>query len=700
MLHLTLSIIYKLAKPLDGRPKISELHGVRFCRDDLFFHSNHALNCLKFIGQSKIFIRITIGGFGLKSKLILICLLLASIETASADSHASDRLIDYEEGYEQTICLAQSKPNKRFKWLFDEKPASKEKIKRSHSTIFTVFDTILKSARERYLSNDTKKAMEQYRSSIKELLRIIDLLPSGHPELKDALERARVFEEFAMKMLGPVDYDVSPTISKEIFHLMEEKRAVLRLITLKMADIKDVFDLPSHLIDLENKLLLTLLSYINDNKNQDTGHIRNKLQSVRTKLSTHSPRWSFFESSTITNLVSIQTEVLRDNELILDINLLPDRALLGHISKNQCSYYQFRIDPSDLSEAVLDLQKKIKGHTKGDESSFMGHAWKEASRRVYRALFSIPPQPDTKKTTIYVLPEKTLWYLPFSILLDPSDKALGHRRTISMLPSSRMLVFHRSILSQEKHNRRGAKILGFESTPWIPQEQLTKNLARVSPDRRIGMNGVSQITQLILSNRSYPKPSKFMLGIDKIAPKSALWVGPAATLDNWLKQKRDGGMFTLLAVPAPTPDRVTEKSQPTLIFSFDKNNKRRLMARDMFAKRHSTRMMAIPNAWIEFHNERTEPLGQGPLLLSLAIAYSGASSYMINFSNPQWGEDQPYLMELIKTIANGANPRTAIRTTRQKLPVDNVYSFTGKPPAWAGWILVGCPGPWDFGGNE
>ncbi len=632
-------------------------------------------------------------------KFVLVFLLIGPIELSMAHSDSCVQITAFSHG--QTIKVAQNKPNTRFKWLFDEKPTSPAKTNQTQNEIFTNFDSILKGAREQYLSNKTRKAGEQYRKAIKELFRIINILPSGHPGLNGALERTQVFEESAMKILGPADYDISPEISKEMFHLMEEKRTARRLITLKMADIKSVFDVPSDLMELENKLLQTLLNYVNDDKNKDISHIKNKLKYVRSRIAAHSQEWApFFLSSTISGLLTVQTQVLRDNELILDINLLPDRALMGYISRSKCSYFQFRIDPENLSDAILDLQNKVKGYTKGDESSFMGHAWKEASRRVYRELFSITPELESKWTNVYVLPDKSIWYLPFSILLDPSDQPLGYGRTISMLPSARMLVFHRSLRRQEPRRERGARILGFESTPWIPQDQLMKNSPKKRPPKHAHVKGMSHISQLILSNRSYPKPSKFMLEVDKIAPKSALWVGPAATLDNWLKQKRDGRLFTLLAVPAPTPDKVSHHRQPTFIFSFDKKKKRRLMARDLFAKRHLTMMLAIPNAWVEMEDERSAPLGQGPLLMSLGAAYSGAESYMINYSNPEWGEDEPYLMELIEKIASGNDPWSAIKGIKLKLAGDGAYSFTGRPPAWAGWIIVGCPGPWDFRGTR
>jgi hypothetical protein len=291
---------------------------------------------------------------------------------------------------------------------------------------------------------------------------------------------------------------------------------------------------------------------------------------------------------------------------------------------------------------------------------------------------------------LFVLPDKALWRLPFTILLDPEDKPLGSNRLISLVPSAYALDFLRSGAFVENPPVKGAPIMAFESMPWIPREQLMREHSQKKERRRHEADRL-KILPLILKNPIYPKPSEFLKRVDSIAPRSALWVGPAATLGNWLRQDRDGRVFTLLAVPTPIPDSLVHGRQPTLIFSPDKVRTREIEAKDLFRKKSPVGLMALPNAWMEINDEGSELWGQGPLLFSLAAMYTGVRSYMINYSLGGWGEDHPYIMKLIKVIDKGAGPGKALQGIKRTIPGAMSPTFGAAPPDWAGWILAGDP---------
>jgi hypothetical protein len=388
----------------------------------------------------------------------------------------------------------------------------------------------------------------------------------------------------------------------------------------------------------------------------------------------------------------IQEKTLKEGELILDMNIFRDRILVGYICRSECSYFQSPINYKEIQNATLDLIYKLK-RARGDQGeSFMGHEWKEACRQVYQLLFSALPRLRSQWSKIYILPDKSLWYLPFSALLDTQDTPLSSGRTISLVPSSDMLRFIRSKAMVDTRSGRGARIMAFESMPWIPERQLERMESSANAKGPTQKRGVG-MASLILSNRSYPKPSDFLKRVDRIAPKSALWAGPAATLNNWLAQERDGWTFSILAVPAPIMDSVDPDSQPRLIFSWDGNHQRELMVKDFFARRKQIDLLAIPNAWIEDERDAHSLMtGQGPLLLSLAAIYSGVKALLINYSNFGWGERAPYLMKLTRLINKGLPTGEALNKIETRIPGAMAPTFGGKPPDWTGWALVGEPG--------
>jgi hypothetical protein len=61
----------------------------------------------------------------------------------------------------------------------------------------------------------------------------------------------------------------------------------------------------------------------------------------------------------------------------------------------------------------------------------------------------------------------------------------------------------------------------------------------------------------------------------------------------------------------------------------------------------------------------------------------------MNYSNPNWGEHEPFLTDVLKAISKGTDTRTALASYPRKIPIDLEASFSGAPPAWAGWILLG-----------
>lgn len=101
-------------------------------------------------------------------------------------------------------------------------------------------------------------------------------------------------------------------------------------------------------------------------------------------------------------------------------------------------------------------------------------------------------------------------------------------------------------------------------------------------------------------------------------------------------------------------------------------------------------MTVLPIAWFEIRDPDNSN-GDGPLLTCLALLYSGSRISLINYSDPNWGSEQPFLTTVLKKVAAKETPIQALADAPRELPSGMDSSFNGKPPSWSGWILLGDP---------
>jgi len=377
--------------------------------------------------------------------------------------------------------------------------------------------------------------------------------------------------------------------------------------------------------------------------------------------------------------------------MILDFNLLSDRMVVGVITSEKAVYYQVAANRSEIDKEVLRLQDQLRELTLSETSSFMGHAWKEPCRRIYRSLLGkLPPLPK-EKATVYVIPDRSLWYLPFSAMLDAEDRAFGREYLVSLIPSVDMLRLIRSGFNKSQYDF-SADLMLFESIPWISEDQIQQKPSAEGSKKksRQKLTEGEKLERLVLKNPVYPKPSEIVVTIQKMFKKPDVWVGPVATLDRLTEYKGRAEEVTVLAVPLGMIDAVSTEKQPCFFFSPDKAGKRRLDVRHLFAYPIGSKVVIMPISWLDVQ-DRDTPAGEGPLLLTTALFYSGVRLGMVNYSDPTWGSNQPFLLNFLKKAAQKVPPSEALAGYAAEIPAGLESSFSGKPPSWAGWILMGDP---------
>lgn len=585
----------------------------------------------------------------------------------------------------------------KYHWLFKEKQkagAPRQEPQASTSGFIQRLDGEIKQARKQYLSGDQEKAIAKYKECISLFESLVEDTPPGHPLLVQLDRRYGIFDELATKIMGPVNVDPSPEASEEIFKLMEQRRVCRRNLVLKSAGPVNFFDVAGSLVSDEAELLTKLIELHEDVPSQQNraaeAALRNTLQSVRKSLAKSSRRYSALRFGSPCDLTEFRKHVLGKDELVIDCGFLADRMVVGIITREQARYHQIEVNRSDVDRSVLLLQDKLKEFTLGDDSSFMGHAWKEPSRRMYRTLFSRFPPLPSDKTAVFIIPDRSLWYLPASMLLDPEDRPFGKDKIVSFIPSADMLKTIREL--NQPSAAGGGNILLFESLPWIRVEDL-KDESEEGIHRRNLPSSSSEdqkIEDLILTNPVYPKPSEIVVAIQKLFKKFDVWVGPTATIDRLAEYKGKSEQVTVLGVPLSMTDSVTPDKQPEFFFSPGKKGAREFAAAKLLGVQLQTGLMILPASWFEVEDDDSV-LGDGPLLLAVSALYSGQKSVLINYSDPTWGKNNPFLISTLKKLAEGASPAQALLAYPKEMPADLDPSFSGKPPAWAGWILIGDP---------
>ena len=540
------------------------------------------------------------------------------------------------------LAAADENRAKKYHWLLRER-APEEPVREVESaTVLEKLDREIKLARKIYLSGETDNGILKYRSVVDQFESIVDDIPAGHPLLNEMEQRFSIFDELATKILGPVDLEPREDLAGQVFHLMEKRRICRRNLILKKAGVLGFFDVPSSLLKEESEILKKLLEIKEDAPTSDVRQaeaaLKSKLAEVRKSLQRSSPRYELLRRGTPPQLGDVRRDLLRKDEIILDFNLFSDRMVVGVITTEKGIYYQVPVNRTEIDKGVFQVQEKLREFTTGEQSSFMGHAWKEPCRRIYRTLLGKLTTLPSDKSTFFVIPDRSLWYLPLSAMLDAEDRPFGRDRLVSLIPSVDMLRFTRSSVQKKMQTTVTGDLLLFESLPWIREEDVREGGSSESPGKKVTQKTGEEekIEHLILTNPVYPKPSEIVISIQKLFKKFDVWVGPTATIDRLLEYKDKGEDVAVLAVPLAMTDAVGPDHQPSFFFAPDKRGRRKFKARGLFMAPVPTSLMMLPISWLDVQDWDT-PLGEGPILLRYSDVVCGYTHGYAELLRPKLG---------------------------------------------------------------
>ena len=632
---------------------------------------------------------------------LVLCIAVAmsfwSQSRAVSAQPVEQELLNGSDRQRRTMAAAgETESAKKYQWLFRREPAADKPTQEVEiASSVQKLDREIKEARRLYLAGEPENSIIKYRSAIDYFESLVDDAPPGHGLLKELEQRFSLYDELATKILGPTHLEPQEDQAGRIFHLMEKRRICRRSLTLKKAAVLNFFDVPSTLLK-EEAAILKQLSELREAPFTSTSRqaeevLKSKLGDVRRSLRKSSPRYALLRSGAAVPLADVRRELAKD-EMILDFNIFSDRSVVGVITNEKAIYYQVPANRLDIDRAVFHLQDKLREFSSGGQSTFMGHAWKEPCRRIYRTLLGkLPPLPSDK-STVFVIPDRSLWYLPLSAMLDTEDRPFGSNRLVSTIPSADMLKFLRSSSSSKAKSDSPSTLLVFESIPWIPEEEMRETASSDSSRKKSSekLSEGERIERLILTNPVYPKPSEIVVRMQKMFKKSGVWAAQAATADRLTENADRREDVAVLAVPLAMTDSVEADRQPCFFFSPDKLGRRNFFASALFSTPIRSKLLIMPVSWFEVE-DKDAPLGEGPLLLATAMFYAGVRAGMVNYSDPNWGSDEPFLLGILKKLSEQVPMGEALAEYAKEMPAGLDTSFSGKPPAWAGWILTGDP---------
>jgi hypothetical protein len=542
----------------------------------------------------------------------------------------------------------QSNAKRRYQWLFGGEGAQKQAPQEA-SDVLNRIDQEVKAARKLYLAGEGEKGAVKYRGAIDRLESALDATAPGDPVLTEIAKRFSVFEEAAARILGPLHAELGEDSSGRLFHLFEKRRLCRRNLVLKKA-------VPA-----------------------DGGVDKELMKRGRAP-----------------SLDQFRKEIIKPGEMALDFNIMKNRMAVGVITRDKAVYHQAVANAAQINQGVLALQEKLKEYSLAGQTSFLGHAWKEPSRRLHRMLIDAFPKLPEDAATVFIIPDEGLWYLPFSVLLDGEDGPFGANRLVSMIPSGEALAALRKAPGRSsKNDSPRPSLILYESLPWASEEQLKQTAnppkqAGKGRDRSAPSEG-ERIERLILNSEVYPKPTEIVSKIQRLFKKPHIKAGPQATLEGFMEHGGLAAEVVLVAAPLAMVDAVTDGRRAALFFSPDKTGHRRLDLAALFSTVIHANVAIFPTAWPDA-SDKSAISGEGPLLMMTALFHSGTPFGMINYAKPDWGDDDSCLLGVLEKIAKGATPGRAWAEFPRTMPANVDSAFAGTPPSWAGWMLFGDPG--------
>jgi CHAT domain-containing protein/tetratricopeptide (TPR) repeat protein len=433
--------------------------------------------------------------------------------------------------------------------------------------------------------------------------------------------------------------------------------------------------------------------------NKEIETLSSDLAQVRDQIRSKSPRYAALTSPQPLNLSEVQSQVIKDESVLLEYSLGDDRSYVWLVTRNSMTAYDLppRAEVGDVARRLYQLLtafQQVYGESIGQTAERRRQAAAampaEIARLSKMVLGPLAGQLQTKR--LVIIPDGALQYIPFQMLLDPdSSKSLLVDHEIIYEPSASTLGLLLSESGSRKLKDNSVAVLAdpvFEADD--PRVKRSENAAAQTVDttelkqalRDIGLSpdGV-EIPRLLASRMEADSI------IDAVPWGTGLKaVGFSATRDRVLQP--DLGDYRVVHFAT---HGVINNDHPDLsgivLSLFDEQGR----PQDGFLRLHDIYNLNLPADLVVLSACSTglgnDVKGEGLVGLTRGFMYAGASSVIASL----WKVDDEATAELMKQFyaeifKNGLTPAAALRQAQLAM---SKHERWNAPYYWAGFVIQG-----------
>ena len=367
-------------------------------------------------------------------------------------------------------------------------------------------------------------------------------------------------------------------------------------------------------------------------------------------------------------LRELQNQYLNEKTAFVEYFLGEKRSFLLFITRSNFDLY---VLPSRerLEESVKAYLKMLSAPENG---KFQGI---EASKRLFRELlFPLNNRIEESIENLVVIPDGTLYYLPFETLIT-ENKYLISKFKISYAPSSSSLA----ILSARRNKDNSPKnLLAFGNPVYTLKESKTGEVkAEVAILREMYLSQGFNFSPL-------PYSEKEILEISNLFPKvkSDIYLGDNAREDAFKNSNLDDYKIIHFACHGFLDENSPFRSALVLTLGNDSEEDGFLQAREIYTLRLSADLIVLSAC--QTGRGKLER-GEGIMGLPSVFFYSGASSVVTSLWKISDKSTSELMRYFYQFLSQGEDKAQALRLAKLRM-IDSQYS---NPYYWAAFVLNG-----------
>lgn len=392
-------------------------------------------------------------------------------------------------------------------------------------------------------NNRLEEARTHYINAIEAIEKVRGVLKIDEEKAGFFQDKVEVYNDLVQLLVSQADNE-SQTYQAEIFHYMEGRRARAFLDSMTDAILNLSTGIDEHLINqqrelqaristIQSQLILEYRNSTFDEKKIDQlsvmlNYADEERLNLQRKIRSLYPNYDDLQNSSIAKLDQVQ-QLLDDQTALLEYSLGEKYSFLFIVTK-QKSYIVSLANEVKITEYVQKLRAAISKPNRAALANYLVTA-----QSLYQELIQPAAKFITGKTSLIIVPDSSLYYLPFETLLKTEsklsntssfnpDNLLINDFAISYIPSASVLV---KLSTKQRSERPPKRFLAF-ADPLYPQDQIDNSSAE-SPIRQVMM---AQGHRWQLSR--LPSSQEEVTGIAQLFPKdqTKLFLQKDATEEN------------------------------------------------------------------------------------------------------------------------------------------------------------------------